>query len=326
MTADAPMADFTPTGIRAGRRVTGADVLARRGIAAEPKPVPSPLRFPDGAHFRIEIPSVEGPAVLRAVLAQASSEGITVNRVSQGSGAMLLSAAELAEMARIGADNGTEVSLFVGPREEWDIGGLAQSGEGPSRAGLIRGVRQLRYAIDDVLRGIDCGIRGFLVADAGLLELLAEMQAAGQIPASVVWKVSAMLAPANPLTVSQLERRGGSTINVPADVTLGQLAEMRAATSLPIDLYVEAPSAMGGVVRGQEAADLVAVAAPMYVKFGLRNSRLLYPSGLHLVEEAAAIAREKVHRARVALEWMGRSGLDLVQSRPGAPGLGVPEP
>ena len=260
------------------------------------------------------------------MVAQASAEGITVNRVSQGSGAMLLSAADLAEMARIGADAGIEVSLFVGPREEWDVGGLARSGEGPSRAGLIRGVRQLRYAIDDVLRGVEHGIRGFLVADAGLLELLAGMQADGQIPASVVWKVSAMLAPANPLTVSQLERLGGSTINVPADVTLGQLAEMRAATSLPIDLYVEAPSGMGGVVRGQESADLVAVAAPMYVKFGLRNSRPLYPSGLHLVDEATAIAREKVHRACVALEWMSRSGLDLVQSKPGAAGLGVPEP
>jgi len=187
-------------------------------------------------------------------------------------------------------------------------------------------VRQLRYAVDDVLRGVEAGIRGFLVADPGLLELLAEMQSAGEIPASVVWKVSAMLAPANPLTVTQLERLGASTINVPADVTLGQLAEMRSATSLPLDLYVEAPTGMGGVVRGQEAADLVAVAAPMYVKFGLRNSRLLYPSGLHLVDEAAAIAREKVHRARVALEWMERSGLGLVQSQPGAVGLGVPEP
>ena len=43
---------------------------------------------------------------------------------------------------------------------------------------------------------------------------------------------------------------------------------MRAAVSVPIDLYVEAPDALGGVVRGHEAADLVAVAAPMYVKFG----------------------------------------------------------
>jgi hypothetical protein len=64
----------------------------------------------------------------------------------------------------------------------------------------------------------------------------------------------------------------------------------------------------------------------MYAKFGLRNSRPLYPSGVHLVGEAAAIAREKVHRAGVALEWITRSGLDLVQSGPGAKGLGVPEP
>jgi hypothetical protein len=306
--------------------VTGADILARRGISAEPVPAPSEHRFPDGAHYRIEIPSVEGPAVLRAVVAQASAEGTTVNRVSQGSGAMLLSAAELAEMARIGADSGLEVSLFVGPREEWDVGRVAHSGDGPSRAGLIRGARQLRYAIDDVLRGVEHGIRGFLVADPGLLELLAEMQSGGEIPASVVWKVSAMLAPANPLTVAQLERLGASTINVPADITLGQLAEMRSATTLPLDLYVEAPTGMGGVVRGQETADLVAVASPMYVKFGLRNSRPLYPSGLHLVDEAAVIAREKVHRARVALEWMEDSGLDLRQSKPGAAGLGVPEP
>ena len=50
--------------------------------------------FPDGAAFRIEIPSVEGPRVLEAVLRAAEAEGITVNRVSQGSGAMLLRATE----------------------------------------------------------------------------------------------------------------------------------------------------------------------------------------------------------------------------------------
>ena len=244
-----------PSGDGAGaevRAVSGADVLARRGISPELAPAPSERRFPDGADYRIEIPSVEGPAVLRAVVAQASAEGVTVNRVSQGSGAMLLSADELAEMARIGADSGIEVSLFIGPREEWDVGALAQSGEGASRAGLIRGVRQLRYAIDDVLRGVDHGIRGFLVADAGLLELLADMQADGQIPASVVWKVSALLAPANPLTVTQLERLGASTVNVPADVTLGQLAEMRSATTLPLDLYVEAPARWAGWSAGRK--------------------------------------------------------------------------
>jgi hypothetical protein len=159
-----------------------------------------------------------------------------------------------------------------------------------------------------------------------LLQLVSEMQVAGQLPASIVWKVSAVLAPSNPLAFSLLERIGASTVNVPSDLTLGQVAEMRAVSSLPIDLYVETPDAMGGVVRGHEAADLITVAAPMYVKFGLRNSRPLYPSGLHIAADAAAIAREKVRRAQIAMEWVARSGLKLSQSAPGAPGLGVPEP
>jgi len=306
--------------------MTGAEVLARYGITAEPAPAASPARFPDGAHFRIEIPSVEGPAVFLAAVEAAVAARVTVNRVSQGSGAMLLAQAELAEMARIGADHGIEVSLFVGPREEWDVGRSAQAADGPALAGRLRGARQLRYAVDDVLRAVDQGIRGFLVGDTGLLQVLAEAQAAGQIPVSVVWKVSAVLAPSNPVSLRQLESLGASTVNVPSDITLGQLAEMRAAAAVPIDLYVEAPDSLGGVVRGHEAADLISVAAPMYVKFGLRNARPLYPSGLHLAGDAAVIAREKVHRAGVALEWIGRSGLDLVQSAPGAKGLGVPEP
>lgn len=306
--------------------MTGAEILDRHGVPAEPAPAPSTARFPDGAHFRLEIPSVEGPAVLRAVVEAAAAAGVTVNRVSQGSGAMLLTEAELAEMARIGADSGMEVSLFVGPREEWDIGRSAQAPDGGSLAGQLRGSRQLRYALDDILRAVEQGIRGFLIADPGLLELVAQLQAAGGLPASVVWKVSAVMAPSNPMSLRQLERLGGSTVNVPSDVTLGQLAEMRAVTSLPIDLYVEAPDGLGGVVRGHESADLIAVAAPLYVKLGLRNSRPLYPSGVHIAADAADIGREKVHRASVTLEWIRRSGLELAQSGPGAKGLGVPEP
>jgi hypothetical protein len=274
----------------------------------------------------VEIPSVEGPAVLRAMVDAAAEAGVTVNRASQGSGAMLLSAAELAEMARIGADNGLEVSLFVGPREEWDTGRSAYAADGGSLAGQLRGMRQLRYAVEDVLRAVDQGIRGFLIGDTGLLELVRDLQAAGELPASVVWKVSAVLAPSNPLSLRQLERMGGSTVNVPSDVSLGQLAELRSASPVPIDLYVEAPDGLGGVVRGHEAADLIRVAAPMYVKLGLRNARPLYPSGVHIAGDAAAIAREKVHRAAVAMEWIERSGLDLTQSAAGAKGLGVPEP
>ena len=87
----------------------------------------SATAFPDGAHFRVEIPSVEGPHVLEEVVVAAEAAGIVVNRVSQGSGAMLLRESELRAMAEIGAGAGIEVSLFVGPREGFDIGAHARS-------------------------------------------------------------------------------------------------------------------------------------------------------------------------------------------------------
>ena len=296
--------------------------LARLGVTVAP--TTSEARFPDGAHFRIEIPSVEGPRVLETVVEAAAQHGIVVNRVSQGSGAMLLSRNELEEMATIAEEAGLEVSLFVGPREGFDIGAHARSGDGAAHAGQLRGLRGLRYAAEDVARAVEAGIRSFLIADTGLLAVLVDMQAAGELPAEIVWKISVMMAPSNPLSLVLLERLRATTANVPSDVTIQQLREFRAASAIPLDLYVESPDSLGGVVRGNELGDLVAAGAPLYAKFGLRNARALYPSGEHLLADACAIAREKVHRAAVALEWLSRLNPDLVQSGPGAAGLGVP--
>jgi hypothetical protein len=284
-----------------------------------------PCAFPDGADFRIEIPSVEGPRVLETVIAAAADEGIVVNRVSQGSGAMLMREDELREMAALGSEHGIEVSLFVGPRESYDISAHARTADGVGHGGQSRGLHGLRYAVEDIARAVECGIRSFLIPDIGLLALVNEMQRGGELPSSVVWKVSVMLAPSNPLGLRELERVGASTVNVPSDVSIETLRELRSATSLPIDLYVESPDALGGVVRGDELGELVRAAAPLYAKFGLRNSRMIYPSGLHLVDEACAIAREKVHRAAAALEWVDRLSPGLRQSGPRAEGLGVPQ-
>ena len=295
------------------------------GFHPEETPPRSGMRFPDGADYRIEIPSVEGPKVLLAVLEEAKKRGVTVNRVSQGSGAMLHTEAELREMSKIASDEGIEISLFIGPREEWGIGGMVRGPEGAAVHGSIRGMRQLRYAVEDSLRAIECGIRGLLIADLGLLDLLNQARKKGEIPKDVVYKVSAMKAPSNPATVKLLESIGGDTINLPTDLSLGELAEMRSATALPLDLYVEAPDGLGGVVRGNEVADLVAIASPIYVKFGLRNSRGIYPSGMHLDNDAIMIGREKVRRAEISMEWLKRSGADLIQSKAGAAGLGIPK-
>ncbi|MBA2533488.1 MAG: hypothetical protein H0V21_00590, partial [Rubrobacter sp.] len=55
-------------------------------------------RFPDGAQYRVEIPSVEGPRVLEAVIEEADRREVQIHRVSQGSGIMLLTDAEILEM------------------------------------------------------------------------------------------------------------------------------------------------------------------------------------------------------------------------------------
>ena len=83
----------------------------------------SEQRFSDGLRYRVEIPSVEGPRVLEAVLDEAEQRSVPVRRVSQGSGVMMLTDAEIRGLARLGADAGVEVSLFLGPRGAWDAGG-----------------------------------------------------------------------------------------------------------------------------------------------------------------------------------------------------------
>jgi hypothetical protein len=285
----------------------------------------SSARFADGAHFRIEIPSVENPSALRAVVEEARALKVPIHRASQGSGSMLLTQAELREMALIGADEGLEVSLFVGPREEYGIGGSVRSPEGLLLSGRLRGLDQLRYAIEDIVRAVDAGIRGFLIADTGLLQLVTAMVTAGELPASIVWKISAVLAPSNPVTFKQLVDAGGTTVNVPSDMSLLELAEIRATCAAPIDLYLEAPDGLGGMVRGNELAELALVAAPLYAKFGLRNARAVYPAGVQVMTDVVNNVREKVRRAAIALEILDASGVDVSISKPGAEGIGVPE-
>ena len=128
------------------------------------------------------------------------------------------------------------------------------------------------------------------------------------------------------MTFRQLVAIGGTTINVPSDMSLGELTEIRSFSDAPIDLYVEAPDSLGGMVRGNELAELALVAAPLYAKFGLRNARAVYPAGGHVSTDVVANVREKVRRAALALESLDASGVDLEMSKPGAEGIGVPQP
>ena len=128
----------------------------------------SDARFADGLRYRIEIPSVEGPRVLEAVLEEAERRSVPVRRVSQGSGVMMLTDDEIRAMAALGADAGVEVSLFLGPRGAWDTGG--QSIVTSAAGGVARGQAGIDASVAEVRRGVALGIRSFLVADLGVLE------------------------------------------------------------------------------------------------------------------------------------------------------------
>jgi hypothetical protein len=297
--------------------------LGLPGSDAEHAP-DSAKRFPDGAQYRVEIPSVEGPRALAAALEEAERYSIPLHRVSQGSGIMLLTDAEIREMARLGREAGIEVSLFVGPRAGWDIGAQVLTPAGRTLGAQLRGADQLVYAVEDVRRACALGIRGVLVADVGLIWILNEMKRAGELPADLCVKISVQLGAANPAAVAVLERLGAGTCNLPTDLTRSQIAAIRQAVALPLDVYVEAPDDFGGFVRHYEIPELVRIAAPIYLKFGLRNAPNIYPSGSHLEATAVALTRERVRRAALGLELLARYLPEATTSERGATGLAVP--
>jgi len=201
---------------------------------------------------------------------------------------------------------------------------MARAPAGAVVAPTSRGLEQLVYGIEDVKRAARHGIRSVLIADLGLLSVFGAMRAAGELPEDMQAKISVMLPAANPAAARVLAELGASTLNLPTDLTLPQIAAIRAAVDLPLDLYVEAPDNVGGFVRLYEIPEIIRVATPVYVKFGLRNAPDVYPAGTHLEATTIALSRERVRRARLGLELLARSGYEATTSELGAPGLAVP--
>jgi hypothetical protein len=298
-------------------RAPGEDALRELGFPARPEPPPPSTRpFPDGGAWRTELPSCEGPAVLEAVLDESARLDVPLHRISQGSGVWMLTDAEIELMVAGCAEKGIELSLFLGPRGTWEPGAGARTynASGPR----ARGRDQLAQCVEDAERATSLGVPSLLVADEGVLWTLHRMRTAGRLPADTTFKVSALVGPVNPVSFSVWERLGADSVNVPSDLTIAQLAEIRALSAAPMDFYVEAPDDLGGFVRIYDAAELIRCGAPIYLKFGLRNVPGLYPVGRHLLPAAVESARERVRRGRLVLDTLARLGADGGMSPPGS--------
>ena len=283
----------------------------------------SPKRFADGARYRVEIPSCEGPRCLEALLDTAARLDVRVHRASQGSGVFMLTDAELAEMAAMARDATVEISLFARPNAAWDTSAMARSLAGGAVAAASRGQEQIVQGLADARRAAAAGVRSVLIADVGLLEVFAEARRSGFLPADMQAKISVMLPVANAATARLIAGLQADTINLPTDLSLAQIAAIRSVVDVPLDIYVEVPDNVGGFVRLHEIPEIVRVAAPVYLKFGLRNAPDVYPAGTHLEATTVALTRERVRRARIGVELLAREWAGCETSELGARGLAL---
>src|SRR5437899_5474332 len=180
-------------------------------------------RFPDGAHYRVEIPSTEGPLAFEAVLEEAERRAVPVVRVSQGSGVFMHTDEELDEMAHLGASAGVEVSLFARPNAGWDTSAMARAPVGPLVAPAARGAEQLVAVLEDARRAAAHGIRSVLIQDLGALSIFGAMRTAGELPADMQAKVSVMLPVANPAAARVIAGLRATAIIVPASLPAAKI-------------------------------------------------------------------------------------------------------
>ncbi len=228
----------------------------------------SEKRFGDGAQYRFEVPGIQGPAAMKALLEQLDEYGISIHRVTQTKGIMTLLDSEIEAMVALAEKHQTQLILAIGPRATTDTSASAKTEEGKRIGYRLRGQEQIVRAIEEVKRAARLGVRGFLVYDEGCLWALSQARQAGEIPADCHFKMSAHAGISNPCSAKLMESIGLDSINPVRDIQLQMLAAMRQAVDVAIDIHTENPASSGGFIRHYEVPEMVRVGAPLYLKTG----------------------------------------------------------
>lgn len=228
----------------------------------------SEKRFHDGGQYRFEVPGIQGPKVMEALLNEMDKYQISLHRVTQTKGIMLLTDNEIMDMVSLAKDYGTDLILAIGPRATTDTSASVNTPEGVRMGYRLRGQEQIVRAVEDVKRAAALGCHSFLVYDEGCLWLLNEMRKASEIPGDCHFKISAHAGHGNPCAAKLLETIGANSVNPVRDIQLPMLAAMRQAIDIPIDIHTENPKSTGGFIRHYEVPEMIRIASPIYLKTG----------------------------------------------------------
>ena len=278
----------------------------------------SKLRFPDGAAFRIECPTVNSSEAVAALLDTATKNNITINRITETYGMFRHTREEMKEYARLCNQYGCELLMSVGPRATYDTGATVLSPQGVRISYRLRGMEQVLRGVEDVKRGYDLGVRGFLIYDEGMLWLVNQMRRDGALPKDIIFKVSAHLGHCNPCSFKLLESLGAESINPVRDLQIPMIAALRAAVKVPIDVHTDNPPGSGGFIRVYEAPEIVRVAAPVHCKTG--NSVV----GGHGEMTSAVDGKRMADQASIVVEMVTKYYPHLTQSAKRSADLHIP--
>lgn len=225
-------------------------------------------RFPDGAQYRFEVPGIQGPKAMRALLQELDKNDFYIHRVTQTKGIYTLTDQEISEMAALAKQYSVQLILAIGPRATTDTSASVHTLEGQRMGYRLRGQEQIVRAIEEVKRAASLGCRHFIMYDEGCLWVLNEARKAGEIPQDCQFKLSAHAGHGNPCSAKLIESIGADSINPVRDIQLPMLAAMRAAIDIPIDIHTENPASSGGFIRHYEVPEMIRVASPIYLKTG----------------------------------------------------------
>lgn len=244
------------------------DFLKQIGIEETCSDFKSEKRFKDGGQYRFEVPGIQSPKTMDALLRESVENDLFIHRVTQTKGIMMLTDEEISEMVGLAIDYGCELFLAIGPRATYDTSATVHTKEGSRIGYRLRGYDNLVYAIEDVKRACGLGVRGILLYDEGLLWVLNRMRKAGELPLNVHFKLSAHAGHSNPASAKLLEAIGLNSLNPVRDLQIPMIAAIRNAIDISIDLHTENPKSTGGFIRHYEVPDFIRVASPVYLKTG----------------------------------------------------------
>lgn len=268
----------------------------------------SGLKFSDRGSYKIEVPTVNTFSAAKKILSESSKLNIKVNRITETFGIFRHQKQEILDYISLCKDYECELLMSIGPRAPYDLSPTSQTLQGRSISYRLRGQEQVVYALEEFLRAVDMGIRGFVIYDEGFLWMIQWLKQKNKIPENIHLKISAHCGQANPLSGLLLQQMGANSFNPVRDLSLPMISSLRKTIFIPIDIHCDNPVSSGGFIRNYEVPELIRIASPVYLKIG--NSVL--PKHGHLTTEDDAILM--VNQIQIIKEFIENYSENIMQS------------